>query len=444
MNSVLTILDIIGSIVDRVQKVSSSEQEAASLHERLTSVSLALEKMDADTSLSTISSVLDRLLLVTKDLNIFINKFSSSSILNKAIKLLKVGGYPGKLKSFNLELTDLLSHMNTWNGTEFNIGTNLLLRNDSLMGNDISKIQTTIDKLDRVVNGRGLITAKEVQYIKEVVVYKSKPVEIKYIKNIEIGETISDRGNSTIIYLAIYQDTKFAVKQFKDMPFSDPGSDANPKNSEILKEIKTLEKLHNSKYILQFLGCTSIDGYLGIISEYINNKTLAHWLYRAELPDKYEFKIKLGIARGLAYMHLKQIAHNDIKSANIMLTSDFSPRIIGLEISFKSLKRLGTAQWRAPEYWDLSDVVDVKIEFPFAADIYSFGVVLGEMYFKQEPWKSENENEIKTAVLHGNRPYLLEDAPIELHKMITDCWQQDPTHRITMSQVVHGLLPILE
>ncbi|KAF7817876.1 Receptor-like cytosolic serine/threonine-protein kinase RBK2 [Senna tora] len=96
------------------------------------------------------------------------------------------------------------------------------------------------------------------------------------------------------------------------------------------------------------------------------------------------YKIALGIADGLLYLHEschRRIIHRDIKSENILLTESFEPQICDFGLAkwlpkqwthHNVSKFEGTFGYFAPEYF-MHGIVDEKI------DVYSFGVILLEL-----------------------------------------------------------------
>ena len=95
-------------------------------------------------------------------------------------------------------------------------------------------------------------------------------------------------------------------------------------------------------------------------------------------------KIAAGAARGLEYLHCEAkppIIYRDLKAANILLDSDFSPRLsdFGLaklgpigDKTHVSTRVMGTYGYCAPEY-AMTGKLTLK------SDIFSFGVVLLEL-----------------------------------------------------------------
>ncbi|EPS58364.1 hypothetical protein M569_16451, partial [Genlisea aurea] len=105
---------------------------------------------------------------------------------------------------------------------------------------------------------------------------------------------------------------------------------------------------------------------------------------REKLEWAKRYKIILGIAEGLIYLHEdceRRIIHRDIKADNILLSEDFEPQICDFGLSkwlptklshHHSLKFEGTFGYLAPEYF-MHGIVDEK------TDVFSFGVLLLEL-----------------------------------------------------------------
>ncbi|CAL4955235.1 unnamed protein product [Urochloa decumbens] len=124
-----------------------------------------------------------------------------------------------------------------------------------------------------------------------------------------------------------------------------------------------------------------------LVYEYVENESLDRHLFgtdRRPLPWNERYRIALGTARGLAYLHhecLEWVIHCDVKPENIPLTREFEAKIAdfglaklskrdGSGVQFSRMR--GTLGYMAPE-WALNLPINAK------ADVFSYGIVLLEI-----------------------------------------------------------------
>ncbi|XP_010519133.1 PREDICTED: receptor-like cytosolic serine/threonine-protein kinase RBK1 isoform X2 [Tarenaya hassleriana] len=130
----------------------------------------------------------------------------------------------------------------------------------------------------------------------------------------------------------------------------------------------------------------SSDRGLHFVLEYSPHGSLASLLFEAEkcLGWKIRYKVALGIADGLCYLHNgcpRRIIHRDIKASNILVTKDFEAQI----------SDFGLAKW-LPENWSHHVVFPIEGTFGYLApeyfmhgivdektDVFAFGVLLLEV-----------------------------------------------------------------
>lgn len=150
-------------------------------------------------------------------------------------------------------------------------------------------------------------------------------------------------------------------------------------------EIETLGNVRH-RNIVKLLCCSSSEETSLLVYEYVPNGSLADVLHSSDtvLDWTARFGIALGTAQGLAYLHhdfTPQVLHRDIKSNNILLDSDYEPKIADFGLAKilvdsahpqSMTSAVGTFGYIAPEY-AYSAKVNEKI------DVYGFGVVLLEL-----------------------------------------------------------------
>ncbi|KAI4380563.1 hypothetical protein MLD38_006740 [Melastoma candidum] len=226
------------------------------------------------------------------------------------------------------------------------------------------------------------------------------------------------------------------------------------KVKEFLTEIGTVGHVRHPN-VLSLLGCC-IDNGLYIIFQFSSRGSLASLLHGEDRPVidwRTRYKVALGTARGLHYLHKgcqRRIIHRDIKSSNILLTSDFEPLIsdFGLakwlpsQWSHHSISPIeGTFGHLAPEYF-MHGIVDEK------TDVFAFGVLLLEIISGRKPVDGSHQSLHSWAkpILRGGDTEKLIDPRLDGHYDVAElrrlalaaslCIRASATWRPTMSDVL--------
>ncbi|KAK7385012.1 hypothetical protein VNO78_30719 [Psophocarpus tetragonolobus] len=158
---------------------------------------------------------------------------------------------------------------------------------------------------------------------------------------------------------------------------------------EFISEVATIGRIHHTN-VVRLIGYCAEGKKRALVYEYMSNGSLDKYIFSKEgsPPLSYEktYKISLGIARGISYLHQGcdvQILHFDIKPHNILLDDNFIPKIsdFGLAKLYPvddSIVHLtnarGTLGYMAPElfYKNIGGV-------SYKVDVYSFGMLLMEI-----------------------------------------------------------------
>jgi serine/threonine protein kinase len=157
-----------------------------------------------------------------------------------------------------------------------------------------------------------------------------------------------------------------------------------------MNEVATIGHVHHVN-LVRLLGYCFESFTSALVYEYMPNGSLDKFIFAGKekgqvLRWEQLYSIALGTAQGIAYLHQeceKRIIHFDIKPHNILLDTDFTPKVsdFGLaklcrkgddHISMTGAR--GTPGYVAPElcYADLGPVTD-------KSDVYSFGMLLLEI-----------------------------------------------------------------
>jgi len=101
--------------------------------------------------------------------------------------------------------------------------------------------------------------------------------------------------------------------------------------------------------------------------------------HRDDIDEKLARTYFRQLIDGIEYLHSSGVAHLDLKPENLLLGADFNLKIADFDLSHvtgdpKILSR-GTRYYRGPEFFK-SGSSEPELKVPYAADIYSAGVIL--------------------------------------------------------------------
>ncbi|CAN6479415.1 unnamed protein product [Victoria cruziana] len=243
---------------------------------------------------------------------------------------------------------------------------------------------------------------------------------------------------------------------------------------EFLTEVEMIARLNHFN-IVPLLGYCSVS--LGKycesiqIFEYMPNGNLrCHLDAKQKEPLDWATRvgIALGSAKGLEYLHeaaAPRILHRDVKSSNILLDSNFRPKISDLGMAKRiahddqpscpssPARMLGTFGYFAPEY-AITGRASLK------SDIFSFGVVLLELISGRPPintsskkgqeslvmWALPLLRDSKSVIQELTDPLLKGKFPevevLVMSQLARECLNFDPELRPTMAEVVQILSTI--
>lgn len=170
----------------------------------------------------------------------------------------------------------------------------------------------------------------------------------------------------------------------------------------------------------------------------------------------------LGVARGMECLHANNCLHGDLKASNVLLSvtepsvgdgseasvgeveivpkvSDFGLSRVMLEgATHHSTHTMGTITHQAPELMKSGRLSK-------AADVFSFGVMMWEVFAAAHPWKGMTMGEVMSAVMiEGKRLVWGPGVPKYYASLAEQCWQADADARPSFVQLVVALEGLLQ
>lgn len=273
------------------------------------------------------------------------------------------------------------------------------------------------------------------------------------LTNIKLGE-----GSYGQVYIVTNQndETKLSAKIINSSKIL-TGHD----QMMLLRECLIHHKLDHPS-IIKFCGMNfhSFDDFQKleptILTEYLPNGSLKEILDKEKenmaddswSPTK-KYICLLGIANAMKYLHKQGILHRDLKPQNILMDSNYYPRVCDFgysrcfnqsltdSIKLMLTSKIGTPLYMAPELFNDEE------NYGTAVDVYAFGMIAFEIVTGNVPY-SENGNEISfkkliNNVMTGKLPTFTKGVTEKMKDLISRCLSHDPNFRPSFEDIFNEL-----
>lgn len=250
----------------------------------------------------------------------------------------------------------------------------------------------------------------------------------KTILHYEILEQIG-KGGMSVVYKA--RDSR--LKRIVAIKALRPESLRDKEARERFKREAIAASKLNHPNITTIHQIEEVDNSLYIVMEYISGKTLGEQLDEGPIEITTALDIAINAAQGLAEAHQNKIIHRDIKPDNILLSNKGQVKVMDFGLAKEWDKSsvtpegfsMGTVDYMSPEQAQ-STKVDAR------SDIFSFGVLLYELFTGETPFKGEHDLAVLYAIVNLDPmpPKKINSAiPSQLEKMILRALQKKPEDR---------------
>ncbi|KAF9269782.1 kinase-like protein [Marasmius fiardii PR-910] len=236
--------------------------------------------------------------------------------------------------------------------------------------------------------------------------------------------------------------------------------EASTPHHEFVNELQVWKDLTHPN-ILRLFGTSNPDGPESqrfFVSPYMRNGNLPQYLKRLEwefggiklhessLPrisfDLMRFMLE--IARGMEYLHDRDVIHGDLKGANVLIDNDlkcvladFGHSKFTQQITHSDPKHNHGLRWQSPEFMAGKSLLSRE------NDVYAYAVTSAEvMTMGSLPWPTLADDVVKELVLGQDERPLYPPALgrlLGIEYIIHRCWIKAPMARPSFSRVVRDL-----
>lgn len=174
-----------------------------------------------------------------------------------------------------------------------------------------------------------------------------------------------------------------------------------------------------------------------LVMEYMDHGSLYDLLHNQTIVIEGELVLPIlrDIAQGVRFLHAAepQVIHGDLKAQNILVDSKFRAKVADFGLSQKKqIGATGTPLWMAPE------LLRGESENTAMSDVYSFGIILYEVYSRQDPYQGEDHGEVLKLVADpvvNKRPPVPQCCPPTVAAIMKECLEKTPGSRPTFEQL---------
>ena len=197
--------------------------------------------------------------------------------------------------------------------------------------------------------------------------------------------------------------------------------------------------------VIQFYGAVMTPTNCCIVIEFAENGSLFDHLHKKLTKPSLEWGLRRAkeVATGMLFLHQNDVLHRDLKSHNVLLSKDNTAKICDFGTAKRAQQTTamsqvtGTFAWMAPE---LLQNPDAKV-LSKSCDVYSYGILLWELYTGEIPFASSGLSGIGIAMaaIKGQRPGIPRSCPQYLADLMQECWSSNPKQRTNFVAILSVL-----
>jgi serine/threonine protein kinase len=214
--------------------------------------------------------------------------------------------------------------------------------------------------------------------------------------------------------------------------------------NDLIEEAKLMAKVGYHQNVLSIVGVSTCGQPKMLIVSYCEYGSLLHTLKMeaadgAPLTVTGKLQIAAGIVEGMSHLIENHVVHRDLAARNVLLASGNTrtrmvPRVADFGLSrmaedstaeyYRSTKGVFAIRWTSPEAME-------TLKFTEASDVWSFGIVLVEIFQDGgSPYPGILSNpEVYALTMAGSRHWQPAGCSDGIYAVMMQCWDRDLSQR---------------
>jgi serine/threonine protein kinase len=236
-------------------------------------------------------------------------------------------------------------------------------------------------------------------------------------------------GGSGVVHQAILDGELVAVKAPKV-----GGTLAKRDYERFIQEAKISASVRHQNCVTLFAACRDPSDPM-LVMEWVGGGNLYNALANNPPPPHVRLKIAREIAGAVDYLHRCRITHGDLKSLNVLLTSEYSAKVCDFGSATQKLHTTSsigsskppvasiqsTVPWSSPEILDCQPA-------NYQSDMYALGIILWELATCEAPFYNQKPNLLATLITRGLKLDIPSPLPAgfppAFFEMMQRCWAE--------------------
>jgi eukaryotic-like serine/threonine-protein kinase len=224
------------------------------------------------------------------------------------------------------------------------------------------------------------------------------------------------------------------------------------RRNQLVQEARCASAL-NHPNICTIYNVDEKEGQVFIAMEFLDGKTLRATIPEQGMPPETVIRWGMEIADALNHAHKHGIIHRDLKTRNVIITSEGRAKVLdfglaldreaelegttrSVEVIAQSSGLAGTLPYMAPELLAGAHADE-------QSDIWALGVVLYEMAAGRLPFQAETSFALSSAITTEPAKPISAKVPPSLRMVIRRCLMKDPRQRFQNAGEVRAALEVV-